>query len=107
MNNQSIRNLWEGFIDIAGAGWVCPCSVKDLVVEWSCFPISKKVRKVWMAAPLYLIWEIWKERNCVVFEDMPFSYCRLKNSFVSIISSGASLLDVGDDTFVRILLCIL
>ena len=68
---------------------------------------SKKARKVWNATPLCLIWEIWKERNRVVFEDMPFSYSRLKNSFFSVISSCAGLLDVGDDTFIRILLFIL
>ena len=45
--------------------------------------------------------------NPVVFEDMPFSYSRLKNYFLRDFSSWADLLDVGDDTSVRILLRIL
>ena len=75
--------------------------------EWSFFPISKKTKKVWKAAPLCLIWEIWKERNRVILEDLPFSHSRLKNSFVSTLSSWAGILGVGEDTFVRIFLCIL
>ena len=70
--------------------------------EWSFFPISKKTKKVWNVAPLCLIWEIWIERNRVVFEDLPFCYSRLKNSFVSAVSSWASIFSVGEDTFVRI-----
>ena len=77
------------------------------MVEWSSFPISKKIKKVRMASSLCLIWEIWKERNRVVFIDLPFSYSRLKISFVSALSSWADILDVEEDTFVRILLCIL
>ena len=76
-------------------------------MKWSHFPISKKTKNVWMAAPLFLIWEIWKERKRVVFEGLPFSYNRLKNSFVNLFSSWAGLLDVGEDTFVKILLRIL
>ena len=75
--------------------------------EWSFFPISKKTKKVWKAAHLYLIWEIWKERNRVVFEDLPFSYSRLKNSIITALSSWAGILGVGEDTIVRIFLCIL
>ena len=75
--------------------------------EWSFFPIIKKTKKVWKAASLYLLWEIWKERNHIVFEDLPFSYSRLKNSFVSALSSWASILGVGENTIVRIFLCIL
>ena len=70
--------------------------------EWSFFPISKKTKKVWKTAPLCLIWEIWKERNRVVFEDLPFSYSRLKNSFVNTLSSWAGILGLGEDTIVRI-----
>ena len=43
----------------------------------------------------------------LVFDDLPFSYTRLKNSFISSFSIWAGLLDLGEDSFVRILLCIL
>ena len=60
-----------------------------------------------MVAPLCLIWSTWKERNHVVLEDLPFSYTRIKNSFISSFSFWVGLLDLGEDSFVRILLCIL
>ena len=60
-----------------------------------------------MVAPLCLIWSTWKERNRVVLEDLPFSYTRIKNSFISSFSFWVGLLDLGEDSFVRILLCIL
>ena len=52
-----------------------------------------------------------KSKNVVegeeVFEDLPFSYIRLRNSFISSFSIWAGLLDLGEDSLVRILLCIL
>ena len=47
----------------------------------------KKTRKLWLAAPLSLIWAIWKERNIIVFEDATFSYNRLKLSFITALNS--------------------
>ena len=43
----------------------------------------------------------------MAFEDLPFSFTRTKNSFISLFSFCAGLLDLGEDPFVRILLCIL
>ena len=103
----SIWDLWEGFIHILGVAWVWFCTLKDLMDEWSFFPINKKTKKVWKVAPLCLIWEIWKERNRVVFKDMPFSYSGLKNSYVSALSSWVDILGVLEDTVVRIFFCIL
>ena len=30
--------------------------------------MMKAEKKVWMTAPLYLIWEIWKERNIIILK---------------------------------------
>ena len=60
-----------------------------------------------MAAPLNLIWAIWKERNGVIFEEDVFSLSRLKTSFVSALISWVGLIANGEHFFVRILLCIL
>ena len=63
---------------------------------------KEKVKKLWMTAPLCLFLSIWKERNLIVFEDLPFSYTRLKNSFISSsFSIWAGLLYLGEDSFVR------
>ena len=74
----SVWSPWEGLIYVSGLCWVCPFTVKDLFLEWTSFPVRKKIKNLWMAAPLFFIWAIWKERNRIVFEDMPFSYPRLK-----------------------------
>ena len=60
--------------------WACPPLVKDLMLDWTTFPIiRKKARKPWKAALPSLLWAIWKERNKVVFDNDSFSPIRLKH----------------------------
>lgn len=33
------------------------------------FFVGKKIKKVWLVAPLCLFWIVWKERNARAFED--------------------------------------
>ena len=61
--------------------------VKDLLPDWSDIPIKKKARKLWLAAPLSLLWAIWKNRNIIVFEDEVFSSIRPKLYFVKALIS--------------------
>ena len=102
----SVWRLWEGLISIPGYSWVYPYSVQDLFLGWSVFPIRKRARKLWRVTPLCLIWAIWKERNCIFFDNMHFSFSRLKSSFVSMLTSWARF-EVEEDALVRIHLCIL
>ena len=67
--------------------WACPYLDRDLLMGWKATPIKKPDIKIWLAAPLYLIWAIWKEMNKVVFENAEFSIPRLKNTFVLTIWS--------------------
>ena len=84
---------------------MCPLLLKDLFLGWTVFPIKKRARKLWRVAPLGLLWAIWKERNRIVFDDVPFSLSRLKSSFVSLLISWAGCIETEEGTFVRILLC--
>ena len=84
-----------------------PFLVKEVLSGWSCFPIRKKAKKLWMATTHSLIWAIWKERNRVVFEDVAFSPNRMKLSFVSVLISWAGLVPNVECSLARILLCIL
>ena len=70
-------------MSIHGGDWVCPVWVKDLMLGWIHLPLRKKYSKLWKAAPLCLLWAIWKERNNVIFEDDCFFLSRLK-SFLSL-----------------------
>ena len=58
-----------------------PYSIRDTLLGWCGINMGKKRSKVWKAAPLFLFWAIWKERNRIAFEN-EFSIHRLNNSFV-------------------------
>lgn len=45
-------------------------------------------------------------KKCIVLEDMSFSSTRLKITFIGFVS-WAGVMDLGDCSLVRILLCIL
>lgn len=55
--------------------------VQVLFSDWIQFPFGKSETKLSRAAPLYLLWEIWKERNQIFFQDEVFSFNKLKSSF--------------------------
>ena len=101
----SVWGLWEGLISFLGLDWVCPLSLKDLMLDWTNFPTRKRVTKLWRATPLCMFWVVWKERNCIVFNGTPFSISRLKTFFVSTLISWAGFVMV-ECSFERILLCI-
>ena len=66
------------------------------MLGWTTFPIRKKARKFWKAAPPSLYWAIRKERNTVVFENESFSSCSLKQSFIISLAAWAGLIYEGD-----------
>ncbi|RVW42122.1 hypothetical protein CK203_085788 [Vitis vinifera] len=45
-------------------------SVKRNLLGWHGSFVGKKREKAWRAAPLCLMWTIWKERNRRTFDDM-------------------------------------
>ena len=80
-----VWGLWERLISFPGLDWVCPLSHKDLMLEWTNFPIRKRVRKLWRAGPLCLFRAVLKERNRIVFYGTPFSVSRLKTKFLGLV----------------------
>ena len=79
---SKVWELWTTLFSLSEGGWVCPYTVKELLMGWVWIPLKKKEVKLWRAAPLCLLWAIWIERNKVVFEDMQFSLNRLKTFFL-------------------------
>ena len=59
----SIWGHWTDLLATSSVSWVCPLLVKDFILSWLNFPVRKKAKALWRAAPLILFWAIWKERN--------------------------------------------
>ena len=84
-----------------------PIPSKDLMVGWTTFPIRKKAKSLWQEALSSLCWAIWKERNMMVFDNVIFSQERLKNSFITSLTSWTALIYEGEYSIVNLLMCIL
>ena len=95
------------FISLQGMEWVCPLLIKDLMVDWTIFPIRKKAKSLWQTALSSLCWAIWKERNMMVFDYVIFSQEMLKNFFITSLTSWTCLIYEGEYSIVNLLMCIL
>ena len=102
-----IWHLWTVLFSAHGSGWVCRLLVKGLILGRDCFPSRKKEYRLWRAAPLCLMWAIWKEGNRIIFEDDCFSLDRLKSLFLRSRCSWASLILEVVCYLVRSLFCCL
>ena len=67
IHHSKVWELWSGLLLCANIVWACPYMARDLLMGWKATPIKKPDRKIWLAAPLHLIWASWKERNRVIF----------------------------------------
>ena len=99
-----IWGQWTDVLTAFGASWVPPVLVKDFLQSWLHFPVRKKAKSLWSAAPLILLWAIWKERNRVVFEGGAFSTLRLKHSIIRSLFTWAGCIPNADVSFVGLLL---
>ena len=55
--------FWAALISLQGMEWVCPLLIKDLMVDWTTFPIRKKAKSLWQAALSSLCWAIWEGKK--------------------------------------------
>ena len=83
--------LWDLFLSIVGISWVFPHSVLNNLLAWQGASVGKKRKKIWLAAPLCLFWNIWRARNRLVFENEVPNAQRTKASFVTNLWSWANL----------------
>ena len=84
-----IWRFWALLTALSGVEWVCPLRIKDLMMGWSTFFMRKEAKKLWKTALSSLLWAVWKERNRVTFDNLNFSQDRIKQSFISSITSWA------------------
>ena len=74
--------------------WVLHSSIKRNLIAWHGASVSKGKEKAWRAAPLCLMWTLWKERNERVFNDTERSDQALKLSFLyTFVNWGRVYLD--------------
>ena len=85
------KMLWDLILSIVGISWVFPNSVMHTLLAWQGAAVGKKRKKIWLAAPLCLFWNLWRARNSLVFENEVPSAQRLKANFVTNLWSWANL----------------
>ena len=59
--------------------------MKGWLSSWGGSFINKRRKKVWKVAPLYFMWNIWRERNRRTFEIVKFRPSVEKLIFVSLL----------------------
>ena len=62
--------------------------------------MGKKRKKIWLAVPLCLFWNLWRARNRLVFENEVSSAQRIKANFVSNLWTWANLYSGDNAHFV-------
>lgn len=55
-----------------GVQWVLPATVMDLLFSWRNW-LGKHSSSIWNLVPACLLWTIWKERNCRIFDYLESS----------------------------------
>ena len=74
--------LWSLLFSLFDVQWVLHSSIKRNLIAWHGAFVSKRKEKAWRAAPLCLMWTLWKERNERLFNDTERSDQALKLSFL-------------------------
>jgi hypothetical protein len=62
-------NLWSAFFTLFDVTWVMPEMMIDLLACWRGQVGTRSVLAMWIIAPLYLMWTIWRERNARCFDS--------------------------------------
>ena len=70
---KKVRDLRAFLLPLFGISWNLPCTTRELLNCWRRPPIRKRLKKIWMAAPISLFWTIWQGRNRAIFEEGAFT----------------------------------
>ena len=92
------KMLWDLFWSIVGISWVFPHTILHTLLAWQGATVGKKRKKIWLAAPLCLFWNLWRATNRLVFENEAPSVQRIKANFVTNLWSWANL-HSADNTY--------
>lgn len=60
------RELWSMFFSLSGVYWVMPALVLEMLDCWRGQFGSRSFAIIWRAAPLCLMWQIWRNAMLTV-----------------------------------------
>ena len=70
LHRMTARYLWLKVLGEVGFYWVAPTSVKGIMLDRSLgFGMNKMAQTLWNCMVFSLLWNIWMERNSIIFED--------------------------------------
>jgi hypothetical protein len=75
-------DLWNFALRSFGIHWVLPGKVVDLLFRWRNW-LEKHSLDIWNLGPLCLMWTLWRECNCRMFEDVESSKSQLIELFTN------------------------
>ena len=64
------------------------CLVREVLLSWHGSFVGKNMKKAWKAAPLYIFWVLWLDRNRSAFDNFESTDQTIKNSFLYIFGIG-------------------
>jgi hypothetical protein len=76
--------LWNYVFQSFGLQWVFPNRLVDLLFGWWNL-LGKHTSEIWNLIPPCLLWTVWRERNCRIFEDTEKSPSQLLDCFASLL----------------------
>lgn len=66
------HKVWTSITPNDNWSWVVPDSMINLANTWSNNNFSFDGKVIWELIPAAVVWVLWRERNCFIFED---KYC--------------------------------
>ena len=97
---KSAKMLWDLFWSIVRISGVFSQSVFRTLLAWQGAAEGKKRKKIWLAGPLCLFWNLSRARNRLVFENKVSFAQRIKANFVSNLWTWANLYSVDNTHYV-------
>jgi hypothetical protein len=79
------RVVWSSFYRLFGVEWVMPSSVLDVLSGWSSLLGRGSVSRIWKKVPLCVLWDLWRERNARLFEDVEVSVGALCRNMLNML----------------------
>ncbi|RVW98030.1 Retrovirus-related Pol polyprotein from transposon RE2 [Vitis vinifera] len=74
--------LWNLIFSLSGVHWVLHSTVRGNLLGWNGAFVGKRRETAWRAAPLCLMWTLWKERNGRAFNDVKWAKQAIKFSLL-------------------------